>query len=50
MIFRPRQFGIDLLHLADRFKKLQRKLHPDLFALKSQVHCICVIIIISLLN
>ena len=35
--FRPKQFDIDLAQLADRFKKLQLKLHPDRFAIKSEV-------------
>ena len=35
--FRPKQFDIDLAQLADRFKKLQLKLHPDRFAMKSEV-------------
>jgi len=32
----PKRFDVDLAQLSDRFKKLQRKLHPDLHAMKSK--------------
>ncbi len=42
LIFSPRTFHIDTNELEQRFKALQRRLHPDRFHLKSKTEQVCV--------
>jgi len=36
-VYSPKSFNIDIAAIKNRYKALQRDLHPDKFAIKSEV-------------